>query len=49
LYDGAKRDVKKPELKHKQEWDRQELPVLNRVPDKVAKVNGKKHLSRRQY
>jgi hypothetical protein len=36
-------------LKHKQEWDRKELPVPDRVPDKIAKVNGKKHLSRRQY
>jgi hypothetical protein len=36
-------------LKHKQERDRKELPVRNRVPDKVAKVNGKKHFGRRQY
>src|SRR5947199_5079451 len=43
-----KGDIEKPALKHEQERYRQELPVGNREPDKVAEVDGKGQFCDRQ-
>src|SRR5213076_1381857 len=43
-----KGDIEKPALKHEQEWYRQELPVGDREPDKVAEVDGEGQFCDRQ-
>src|SRR4051812_41478441 len=48
LAEGGNRNVKEPDLEHRQERHRDPLVVLNREPEEVGKINGEGHFGQRQ-
>src|SRR3954463_14776467 len=43
LTEGRKRNVKEPDLEHRQEWNGDPLAVFDREPEEVREINRERH------